>query len=133
MAFGPYRIVDKISLGVICIQPANTSGATLRVKQADITKYDELAVVLAQPARWLEPTGGIQTPEGVEVGEIALEDEDPEAEQELWYGAAHNAEGVPPGQRQLPIQATVTKGRVLGLYDTEQSILYQAIVFGGKS
>ena len=88
VAIGQYRIVDEISLGVICIRPANTRVATLRVNKAEITKYDKLAAILAQPAQWLESTGGIQTPEGVEVGEIALEDEELEAEQELQYGTA---------------------------------------------
>ena len=41
VAIGPYRIVDKISLGVICIRPANTRGVTLKVNKTDVTRYDE--------------------------------------------------------------------------------------------
>ena len=59
VAIGPYRIVDKVSLRVICIRPANTRGATLRVNKSDLTSYEELAAMLAQPARWLEPFGGL--------------------------------------------------------------------------
>ena len=51
VAIGPYRIVDKVSLRVICIRPANTRGATLRVNKSSLTSYDELAAVLAHPAR----------------------------------------------------------------------------------
>ena len=50
VAIRPDRIVDKVSLRVICIRPANTRGATLRVNKSDLTSYDELAAVLAQPA-----------------------------------------------------------------------------------
>ena len=47
VAIGPYRVVDKVSLRVICIRPANTRGATLRVNNSSLTRYDELAMVLA--------------------------------------------------------------------------------------
>ena len=50
VAIGPNRVVDKVSLRVICIRSANTRGATLRVNKSFLTAYDELATVMAHPA-----------------------------------------------------------------------------------
>ena len=48
-----------------------------------LAAYDELAAVLAYPARWLEPFGGLWTFDEIEVGEITLGDEEAEVDQEL--------------------------------------------------
>ena len=53
--------------------------------------------VLASPARWLEPFGGFQTFDGLEVGEVTLGDKEAEIEQELRSEAALGDGGPRPG------------------------------------
>ena len=55
-----------------------------------------------------------------------------EVDQELWYDAAQDAKGILPGRRMLPVQAPITMGRVLGLADNIPSVLYRAIIGGGR-
>ena len=67
-----------------------------------LTTYDELAAVLAYPARWLEPFGGLPSFNGLEIGEVTLGDEEAEVDQELRYKAAQGDGGLRPGRRMLP-------------------------------
>ena len=102
----------------------------MRVKKSSLTRYDKLAVALAQPAQWLEPFGGLQTPDEIEVGEVTLKDEEAEIDQELQYSTAK--ERILPGWRMLPVWATITRGWVLGLADNIPSVLHWAIIAGGR-
>ena len=102
------------------------------MNKSSLTSYDELATMLAHPARWLEPFGGLQTPDEIEVGEVTLGDEEAEVDQELQYDAAQGDGGILPGQRMLPIWATITRGRVPGLANNILSVLYRAVIAGGR-
>ena len=62
-----------------------------------LTVYDELAAVLAYPARWLEPFGRLWTFNGLEIGEVTLSDEEGEVDQELRYAVAQGEGGLQPG------------------------------------
>ena len=68
VAVGPYQIVDKLSLQVISIRASHAPGTLLWVHKSCLTAYDEIAAVLASPARWLEPFGGLRTFDGIETG-----------------------------------------------------------------
>ena len=115
--------------------PPKKKGRSLVVlqqsKKGRVTHAREFA---RPPGEWRHPPRRIRggKREGIEVGKTALEDEEPEAKQELRCGTAHNAEGVPQGRRLLPVRATIMRGRVLGLDDNEPSVLYQAIIGGGR-
>ena len=74
----------------------------------------------------------MQIPDEIEVEEVTLEDKEVEVDQELWYDAAQDAEGILPGWRMLPVQATITRGWVLRLADNVPSVLYWAIIAGGR-
>ena len=88
--------------------------------------------MLAYPARWLEPFGSLQTFSRIEIGEITLSDEEVEVDQELQYEASQGDGGLRPSRRMLPIQATIMRGRVLGLTDNIASVLYRAVIAGGR-
>ena len=74
----------------------------------------------------------MQTPGEIEVGEVTIGDEEAEVDQELQYDAARGDGGILPGQRMLPVRATIPRGPVLGLADNVHSVLYRAIIAGGR-
>ena len=74
----------------------------------------------------------MQIPDEIEVEEVTLEDKEVEVDQELWYDAAQDAGEILPSRRMLPVWATITRGRVLGLADNVPSVLYRAVIAGGR-
>ena len=88
VAVGPYQNVDKLSLQLISIRASYVPGTLLWVHKSCLTAYDDIAAVLASPARWLEPFGGFRTFDGLEIGEVTLGDEEAEIEQELQHEAS---------------------------------------------
>ena len=96
-----------------------------------LTAYDELAAVLAYPARWLEPFGSLQTFDEIKIGEVTHSDEEEEVDQQLRYEASQGDGGLRPGRRMLPIQAIIMRIHILVLADNILSVLYRAVIAGG--
>ena len=96
VVIGPYKVTDKVWPRVILIIPANRKGTTLQVNKFNLMSYDGLATVMAHPAQFLEISGGLWTPDEVDIGAITLEYEDPENKQEMQLGATEILRGSYP-------------------------------------